>query len=461
MDEDNEVYVCRRWNHIERKKDKTLLVWSEIPSWLVVDDEMLFLLHDLNVGNTVDGVADAVASHFSQPLERIREQVLSVIPVLLNAKIVYRKSNGEPAPKYSDMRITDVLVHPTNRCNLRCVSCCNKNNRTSEEVGFSGVKKFLDGTLGYTVEKPSLWIVGGEPLLVPDMVLKTARYAKKIGFGTVGVSTNGTLVTRDFARRAKRIGLESQVSIDGATEEENDRVRGKGTFKRIIRGIEILKEEGAHVVTNFTCHTGNYQSLGRYFTLALSLGVDQARFGPLKRIGGGLDGMITTVPVDVLLEYAYHLFIRFPEYRCLLGRDYFSVFGNACRLNVKGYYCGTGMRTVLLNSDGNIYPCSGHAVPEFNAGSISEKPFSEIWLHSPVLKKIRKTYPVDWINKKCSVCMVRYWCLGGCRAEAYHCTHRMDSPAVDCELFKKAVINMIWMLSETPDLGMGKTYSFD
>lgn len=60
----------------------------------------------------------------------------------------------------------------------------------------------------------------------PDERSTQFHLAQRQGFETL-VSTNGTLVTDDFARQARDAGLQVQVSLDGHTAALNDAVRGR------------------------------------------------------------------------------------------------------------------------------------------------------------------------------------------------------------------------------------------
>ena len=299
MHENNEIYICRQWNYTDKKNERTLLLWSDIPTWMVVDDELLSLLKMLNGRNTVGIIISRLSKTLSQPLDKTKEQFNQILSFLIAMNVAYEKGNYKPVPKIRECKISDVVVHPTNRCNLNCIMCSNKYNQIpkKDELGTDKIKRFLDDILEFAVDGVTLSIIGGEPLLKADVVIELARYAKKIGFAKVGISTNGTLMTKEFAKEAKKLGMEVQVSIDGTNEEENDYMRGKGTFKKIVRAIKILKDEDVFVVTNFLCHTGNYSSLEKYFKLALKLKVDSARFGPIKRVGGGKNEDVKNIPV--------------------------------------------------------------------------------------------------------------------------------------------------------------------
>ncbi|MCK4365735.1 MAG: radical SAM protein [Thermoplasmatales archaeon] len=471
--ENKEIYISEPWEYSEKKDGKHLLVWPDLPKWIVTDNELFLLLKMFNGENTLDKIIDKISQSTSKNPSIIKKEINTLLPTLVKSSIIFEKDRKELTKKSTlemqiekeKYKLTDVVIHPTNRCNLHCKMCFNKYNYNpgEYEISTEEIKQFLDQTVEFISEDAIFSVLGGEPLLVPDKTLAVIKYAKNIGFNVFGVSTNGTLITREFAKKAKENEIEVQVSIDGANEKENDFLRGKGSFKKTIKGIKILTEQNVYTILSMVCHKGNfnYKSLQKYYEMALELGVDSARFIPFKHIGGGLDKELESVPVDELLKTSYTLFKNHPEYNELRGRDYLAVFANACRLSVKYGYCGTGLKSVLLNADGTIYPCPGHALPEFKVGNIQDNSFSEMWSNSPILKKLRKIYNIDNLNEKCSSCLVRNWCMGGCRGEAYHTTHTLNSPALQCDSIKKSIIEMFWLLSTELSLGRGDKYFAD
>ncbi|MHA1460459.1 MAG: SPASM domain-containing protein, partial [Promethearchaeota archaeon] len=131
-----------------------------------------------------------------------------------------------------------------------------------------------------------------------------------------------------------------------------------------------------------------------------------------------------------------------------LKRDYYSVMKTTCSYSNKVLYCGTGLKTILIDSDGGVYPCPNHCLPEFKIGNIYEQSFIEIWLNNPILNKLRLTYDIRQLNDTCSNCPVKFWCSGGCRGEAYENTRNLRSPAVGCEDIRKSIIETFWLLSK-------------
>ena len=85
---------------------------------------------------------------------------------------------------------------------------------------------------------------GGEPFLRDDF-LEILRYAHDRGITTC-VSTNGTLLDDALVDALLEMApVYLQVSLDGACAETNDAIRGRGTFERILAGIELLARASA------------------------------------------------------------------------------------------------------------------------------------------------------------------------------------------------------------------------
>lgn len=88
---------------------------------------------------------------------------------------------------------------------------------------------------------------GGEPLLHPDLL---AMVDLALARGPLLILTNGMRIDADMAEqlaaRARAIdhSLDVRISLDGATAEENDRVRGAGVFAAATAGIRHLVQAG-------------------------------------------------------------------------------------------------------------------------------------------------------------------------------------------------------------------------
>jgi MoaA/NifB/PqqE/SkfB family radical SAM enzyme len=120
----------------------------------------------------------------------------------------------------------------TRACNLSCRHCLSADLRRSGtlELDFTQCATLIDELDRLKVFQINFG--GGEPFLREDF-LSILEYAQGKGIVTC-VSTNGTVLNRALVERLKRMNLLSiQVSLDGASEETNDRIRGAtGGFSR-------------------------------------------------------------------------------------------------------------------------------------------------------------------------------------------------------------------------------------
>ena len=107
------------------------------------------------------------------------------------------------------------------------------------------VEGYLEEALTLGVKE--FYFTGGEPFLHPEIatVLKEA-----LKYGPTTVLSNGTLITEGLSQTLARVSriskhtLEFRLSLESYVEKENDQIRGKGAFKRAIKGIQSLVNAG-------------------------------------------------------------------------------------------------------------------------------------------------------------------------------------------------------------------------
>lgn len=129
-------------------------------------------------------------------------------------------------------------------CNISCKHCFNNSspvNHTFEFLTFEQCKSYIDDAVKIGVKE--FYFTGGEPF-ANNEILIILEYALK--FGPATVLTNGMLIKEVTAERLNEIQLASiytlelRISLDGYTEEMNDKIRGIGVFKKTIKGIKFL-----------------------------------------------------------------------------------------------------------------------------------------------------------------------------------------------------------------------------
>lgn len=179
-------------------------------------------------------------------------------------------------------------------CNLRCTHCfisCAPDNHSLPLMGRAQVLDTLEraGALGIR----EIYYTGGEPFLHPDIRLFIQR---GLEVAPVTVLTNGLLITRRQAEwlgevfAHSRYSLDIRLSLDGLTSEDNDAVRGPGTFSRITAAIGRLAAAGlspAVAVTEVHAGLAAADSRLAFLRLLADLGcrAPRVKFLPLFRLG--------------------------------------------------------------------------------------------------------------------------------------------------------------------------------
>lgn len=168
-------------------------------------------------------------------------------------------------------------------CNLKCEMC--KHWRETREPPLS-IPKFtaaLDELAALGCRK--IHFTGGEPLLRPQVPDLTA-HATALGL-RVNMTTNGTLVDKELAKRLAEAGLRGvNVSIDSPDRRMHDRARGEhGAWKKTVRAVEFfrrLAHKGKLAIRlNTVVSRTNYASLAPLPDLAHELGADALNLIPV------------------------------------------------------------------------------------------------------------------------------------------------------------------------------------
>jgi len=133
-------------------------------------------------------------------------------------------------------------MDPTSACNLHCTGCWAANYGNKLNLDYDTLDNIINqgkelGTYMYIYS-------GGEPLVRKDDII---RLCEKHSDCVFLAFTNGTLIDEKFADEMLRVkNFVPAISIEGF-EEETDSRRGKGTYQRVVRAMEILKEKNCHL----------------------------------------------------------------------------------------------------------------------------------------------------------------------------------------------------------------------
>ena len=347
----------------------------------------------------------------------------------------------------------------TTACNLKCKHCYSSSGKKREdELDTKDAKKAIDimARAGVTI----LAFSGGEPLVRKD-IFELAKYAANHGM-YVAMATNGTLITKEVARKMKESGIKFvQISLDGATPEVHDEFRGiKGAFERTIEGIKNCVAEGFFVEVSTTATRFNYKQIPDIIRLCEKLKVNWLMIFNFVPTGRGrfiIENDLTPEEREELLKLLWNeskkasieILSTAPQFARValqeeMGQDSLTMPTHFYNPKLQGQLvnlaefiggCGAGRFYVAMEPNGDLQPCVFFPV---KIGNILEDDFEELWRKNKLLEELRNK---DLI-KKCGECEYRYYC-GGCRARAYGYfgDHLMPDPGCirNKEYYEKAV----------------------
>jgi MoaA/NifB/PqqE/SkfB family radical SAM enzyme len=179
-------------------------------------------------------------------------------------------------------------------CNIACRHCfisCGPKADQIPMMTVEEVRRALDE--GAALGMKQVYFTGGEPFLHPR-IRELVGLAREVA--PLTIVTNGLLLDDPTVAwlaetfRASRYSLDLRVSLDGMTAAQNDPVRGRGTFDRVVAALRRLGAAGLSPVVTVVEHEiglEGSEACTRFLAFVRDLGIRQprAKFLPLLRIG--------------------------------------------------------------------------------------------------------------------------------------------------------------------------------
>jgi MoaA/NifB/PqqE/SkfB family radical SAM enzyme len=266
-----------------------------------------------------------------------------------------------------------IAFSPTTRCNLSCPGCFSGEIPESAEWSFDTADRVIREARAMGIYMYIM--IGGEPLCWPHFFKLLEAHPECM----FGVYTNGTMITRDTARRLAACG---NVSIDFSVEGfemETDQRRGAGVFSKILDGMQLCREEGVHFGYSVTVTRENNELLvsDEFIEFFLAQGCFDGWYYQYMPVGDSPDAGL--IPTPEQRDYRRR---RFAEIRDTYPVNIFD-FVNDGPL-VGGCICG-GRYYVHITANGDVEPCAFYP---FAVDSIHGKSLGDI-LKSPFFQEIR------------------------------------------------------------------------
>ena len=417
-----------------------------------VDDIAYDIIADYQSTDRQTLIEKTASKYPAEPLSDI-EECYDQITELKNAGKLFCEDAFKPMAGALKAKTSGVIkalcLHIAHTCNLNCSYCFASQGKYHGEralMSYEVGKRALDFLVENSGSRHNLEVdfFGGEPLMNFDVVKKLVEYARSIEkeknkHFRFTLTTNGVLVDDDVIEFANKEMSNVVLSLDGR-KEVHDRYRvdyaGNGSWEKIVPKFQkFVKERGnKDYYMRGTFTHANPDFLEDIKTM-LDLGFTQLSMEPV--VAAADDPSALTEEDKPIVEKQYEELAKLMLKRDKEGRPFtfyhymIDLKGGPCIYKrISG--CGSGTEYMAVTPWGDLYPCHQFVGDEkFKLGDI----------YNGVTNKSMQNEFAScnvYARPDCADCWAKFYCSGGCAANAYHATGSVTGVyKYGCDLFRK------------------------
>lgn len=322
----------------------------------------------------------------------------------------------------------------TEKCNLECKHCF-QGSSPLKEANFPSLEKLklLCDELD-RLDVTNLKISGGEPLIYPQIDL-FLEYLSKKRFQK-SILTNALLLNDKLIDIVRGNNFRFGISLDGATKENHEFLRGKNTFDRTINNILKLRKNNIYFSITSTIYKNNIDEVSEICDLVFKkLNARVLNLNVLMPLGRGqsnYDLSASLNDIQSLKETINHLRKLYPDKVIDIDNSYEVL---DYEVNNDIIYCAAGTEFFAINSFLDVYPCTyGFGKNQFKMGEFNNENLIDIWRNSNWNIFRGETKLKDL--KVCPSCKFKNHCLNkSCRLKPVYQGKDFYSPIEHCSLF--------------------------
>lgn len=350
-----------------------------------------------------------------------------------------------------------LCLHVAHTCNLNCSYCFASQGKYQGEralMSFDVGKRALDFLIENSKERTNLEVdfFGGEPLMNWDVVKQLVLYARSIEKDhnknfRFTLTTNGMLIDDDVIEFANKEMSNVVLSLDGR-KEIHDRLRvdyqGRGSYDTIVPKFRRLVDSrnGKNYYMRGTFTHANPDFTKDIFHMA-DLGFTELSMEPV--VTGENDPAALTKEDIEIVKGQYEILAKDMLRRKKDGRPitfyhYMLDLTNGPCIYKRISGCGSGTEYMAVTPWGDLYPCHQFVGDE-------EYKLGDIWngVSNEALREEFRSCNA-YARTECKDCWAKFYCSGGCAANAYHASGSIRGIyEPGCELFKKRIECAIMM----------------
>ena len=270
-----------------------------------------------------------------------------------------------------------VVISPTMRCNLDCVGCYAGNYTKADDLDLEIMDRVITEAKELGIR--FFVITGGEPFVYRPLLGMFEKHSD-VSFQ---VYTNGTLIDEMLAERLVELGnVAPAISIEGFRKETDAR-RGDGTYDRVLRAMDNLREKGAVFAFSATASRLNIGTItsDEFADLMIEKGAAYGYYFSYVPIGKSPD--LTYMPTAQERNRLRQGVSRIRTEKPILVADFWN----------DGYLTGgcqaAGRKYVHINNHGDVEPC---VFCHFATDNVKDASLLDA-LRSPFFESIRARQP--------------------------------------------------------------------
>jgi MoaA/NifB/PqqE/SkfB family radical SAM enzyme len=173
-------------------------------------------------------------------------------------------------------------IHPTRRCNLRCLHCYSSSG--PEESSELSLTLLCNALTDASKEKYTVaGISGGEPLLYKPL-RELLEHAHQCGMITT-VTSNGMLLTERRLETLRGVVDLLAISLDGGPASHNRMRASERAFEMMAARLDGVRRSGIPFGFIFTLTQHNLHELDWVANFALEQGAKLLQIHPLEEVG--------------------------------------------------------------------------------------------------------------------------------------------------------------------------------
>lgn len=442
--------------HKFKQNDKNIILDINSGSVHVVD-ELIWDMIDLYKKESLEEIHNILSPKYESRLikegyEEIKELEENDILFSDDAYLKDIKNNQEKVVKA-------LCLHIAHDCNLKCEYCFASQGDFNGDKSFMSLevgKKALDYLVKNSGNRRNLELdfFGGEPLMNFDVVKELVYYGRSLekkhnkNFRFT-ITTNGVLLDKEKMDFINEHMSNVVLSLDGR-KSVNDSMRktinGEGTFDIIVpKLLEMVKLRGKK----------DYYVRGTFTSKNLDFSKDVMELYNLGFKSISIEPVVTEPSQDyaILEEHIPEILDEYDklskEYMKIKRKDDEFIFFHftidlkqgPCAIK-RASGCGAGVEYLAVTPEGDLYPCHQFVGDEkFRLGSLDTGVKND-----EIVSEFKEA---NVYNKEdCRDCWARFYCSGGCHANAYNSNKDIKKPfKIGCEMEKKRIESSISILA--------------